>query len=276
MAQKNNTKEKAPKAQGSDKKGESDGLLHGLLTVSLSILIVLVVFGGAFYYVLKNNIYGLGEEFRPSLERIPVLKLALPPLPADADPYDPKHLTQKELLDKYNLLRNMEADLTARLESAEAQVAALESEKQQWAGMKEAAEAVRLENENTKKQIEQQLAEIEADKKELSRLIAEGNKEGFKNYYEKIEPETAKEIYEELVKKEVTAQEYKDLAKPYIEMNPANAAAILTELGATDMPMVINLIGAMKADKASDIIAGMEPKFAAELMKKLAEQKLGN
>ncbi len=276
MAQKNNTKEKAPKAQGSDKKGESDGLLHGLLTVSLSILIVLVVFGGAFYYVLKNNVYGLGEQFRPSLERIPVLKLALPPLPASADPYDPKHLTQKELLDKYNQLRNMEADLTARLESAEAQVAALEGEKQQWADMKAEAEAIRLENENTRKGIEQQLSEIEADKKELSRMIAAGNKEGFKQYFEKIDPETAKEIYRELTEKEVVSQDYKNLSKPYAEMAPANAAAILSELGANDMPMLINLIGAMKNDAAAEIIESMEPKFAAELMKKLAEQKLGN
>lgn len=276
MAKKNNTKEKAPKTQGSDKKGESDGLLHGLLTVSLSILIVLVVFGGAFYYVLKNNIYGLGEQFRPSLERIPVLKLALPPLPPGADPYDPKHLTQKELLDKYNQLRSMEADLTARLENAEAKVTALENEKQQWISIKEEAEAIRQENENTKKQLEQQLAEIEANKKELSRMIAEGNKEGFKEYFEKIDPETAKEVYRELAKEEVASQEYKNLAKPYIEMNPANAAAILTELSASDMPMVINLIGAMKADTAAEIIASMEPKFAAELMKKLAEKKLGN
>jgi flagellar motility protein MotE (MotC chaperone) len=276
MAKKNNAKEKAPKAQGSDKKGESDGLLHGLLTVSLSILIVLVVFGGAFYFVLKNNVYGLGEEFRPSLERIPVLKLALPPLPADADPFDPKHLTQKELLEKYNLLRNMQADLAFRLESAQAQVAALENEKQQWVGMKEDAEATRLENENTKKQLEQQLAEIEADKKELSRLIAAGNKEGFKDYFGKIDPETAKEIYRELAEEEVVAQEYKDLAKPYVEMDPANAAAILTELGSNDMPTVINLIGAMKTDKAAEIIESMEPKFAAELMKKLAEKKLGD
>lgn len=276
MAEKNNTKEKAPKAQGSDKKGESDGLLHGLLTVSLSILIVLVVFGGAFYYVLKNNVYGLGEQFRPSLERIPVLKLALPPLPASADPYDPKHLTQKELLEKYNQLRNMEADLTARLESAEAQVSALESEKQQWVGLKDEAEAARLENENTMKQIEQQLAEIEADKKELSRLIAEGDKEGFQDYFEKVDPETAKEIYRELTEKEVTNQEYKTLAKPYEEMEPANAAAILSELGTNDMPMLIHLIGAMKADVAAEILQSMEPKFAAELMKKIADQKLGN
>ena len=56
MAEKTKTKVEAPAQQGSDSKGGSEGFLHGLLTVLLSILIVLVVFGGAFYYVLKNII----------------------------------------------------------------------------------------------------------------------------------------------------------------------------------------------------------------------------
>ncbi len=275
MAQKNSTKEKAPKAQGSGKKGETDGLLHGLLTVLLSILIVLVVFGGAFYYVLKNNVYGLGEQFRPSFERIPVLKLALPPLPASEDPFDPKHLTQKELLDKYNQLRNMEADLTAQLDSANRRITELETEKQQWEGLKQEAEAQRIENENTENRIQQQQAQLEADKKELSRLIANGNKEAFKSYFEKIEPETAKEIYQELVQENVVDQQYKTLAKSYTEMEPANAAAILSELAAGDMPMVVNLLEAMKTDVVAEIIESMDPKLAADLMKALTEKKLG-
>lgn len=275
MAQKNSTKEKAPKAQGSGKKGETDGLLHGLLTVLLSILIVLVVFGGAFYYALKNNIYGLGDQFRPSLERIPVLKLALPPLPPSEDPYDPRHLTQKELLDKYNQLRGMETELTAQIESANRRIAELENEKQQWERLKQEAEARRIENENAENRIQQQLSQLEADKKELSRLIAEGNKEGFKSYFEKVDPETAKAIYQELVQEEVIDQQYRNLAKSYTEMEPANAAAILSELATSDMPMVVNLFEAMKTNVAAEIIESMEPKLAADILKALTEKKLG-
>lgn len=272
---KNKTKDKAPKAQGSGKKGESDGLLHGLLTVLLSILIVLVIFGGAFYYVLKNNIYGLGEQFRPRLERIPVLKLALPPLPESEDPYDPKHLTQKELLDKYNQLRKMEADLSAQLESANRRIEELEGEKQKWEGLQQEIEAQRAENENTLNLIQQQQAQLEADKMELARMIAKGDREGFKSYFEKIDSASAKAIYAELVKEDVVNQQYKTLAKPYAEMEPANAAAVLSELSASDMPMVVNLLEAMKTDVSAEIIELMEPKLAAEIMKALADKKLG-
>jgi flagellar motility protein MotE (MotC chaperone) len=276
MAQKNNAKEKGPNTQGSDKKGRTDGLLHGLLTVLLSILIVLVVFGGAFYYVLKNNLYGLGESFRPSLERIPVIKLALPPLPETADPYDPKHLTQKELLTRYNQLRNMEAELSAELEKANERISQLENEKHQWESLKEEAEAIRLENEKTIEQINKQTAELEAERKELSRLIAQGNKDAFLSYFERIDPQTSQEIYRELTEEKNTDQKYKSLAKSYAEMAPANAAAILSEIGAEDMPMLINLISAMKTDTAAEIIENMDPKFAAELMKKIAEEKTGS
>ena len=275
MAQKNKTKAKAPAAQGSDKKGESDGLLHGLLTVLLSILIVLVVFGGAFYYVLKNNIYGLGEQFRPGLERIPVIRQALPPLPETEDPYDPKHLTQKELLEKYNELRNVKKDLTAQLDSANRKLADLENEKAQWTGLKEEAETTRLQNEAELKQIQEQAEQLEKDKKELSRLIAEGDKQGFQKYFEKVDKETAAEMYQEIVTGNVANQELKNLAKPYEEMDPANAANILTELGGKDMSLLIDLLGVMKADVSAEILENMEPAFAADLMQQLADRKLG-
>lgn len=276
MAKKDNTKGKAPKPQGSDRKGESDGILHGLLTVLLSILIVLVVFGGAFYFVLKNNIYGLGEQLRPSLERIPVLKLALPPLPESEDPYDPKHLTQSELLEKYNYLRNTEKKLTADLEDANRRLAELENEKQQWQAYREEADAIRTENENTLKQIQEQQALLEETRKKLSGFIAEGNKEGFKEYFEMLDPDTAREIYTELTKERVVDQKMKDLAKTYQEMEPEAAAQILTKIGAQDMPLLIDLIGAMKDDVAAEIIESMEPEFAADLMKQIADQSLGD
>ena len=72
--------------QQKEKKGKPHGVLHGILVVILSIIIVLLAFGGAFYYVLKNDINGLGERFRPGLERVPILKLALPELPESEDP----------------------------------------------------------------------------------------------------------------------------------------------------------------------------------------------
>ncbi len=274
MAKKRKPKPKAQAPQGSDKKGETEGLLHGLLTVLLSILIVLVVFGGAFYYVLKNNIYGLGEQFRPRLTKIPVLKQALPPLPETEDPYDPKYLTQAELMDNYNALREEKADLTEKLEQAEKRVQELEEEKNQWVAIKKEAQAEKQANEELLKQIEDETAQLETVRKDVSRLIAEGDTEGFKQYFEKIDSQNAEELYLQVVSEDVTNQQLKALSKTYEEMEPANAANILTELGGKDMELLIDIAGAMKSDIAAEIIENMDPEFAADLLQKLADKKL--
>ncbi len=274
MAEKTKTKVEAPAQQGSDSKGGSEGFLHGLLTVLLSILIVLVVFGGAFYYVLKNNIYNLGEYFRPRMEKIPVIKYALPPLPAWEDPDDPKHLTQAELVRKYNEMRSDKADLTIKLEHANHRIFELEDEREQLISLKEEAEAVKLENEKLLEQIEKERVQLQEDKKVVSEIIAQGSPEGLKDYFNRIDPETAQRIYTEIIKQEAVDQQIKTMAKTYAEMEPANAAAVLTELKDKDIELVLDIISLMKADASAEIMENMEPALAAELMKKLADRNI--
>lgn len=265
-----------PRIKKGDKKDIKTGILDGLLTILVSILIVLIIFGSTFYYLLKNNIGGLGEYFRPSIERIPVLKMALPPLPDSEDPYDPRHLTQQEFNAKYNELRNENRELREQLEVANRRISELEREKDQWASMAEEAQAILEKNEGTSRQILEQLEQLEIQKKELDRLIAMGNPEAFARYFEKVNPENAQELYSEIIAKEAVKENYKNLAIPYTEMEPANAAAILTELGQKDMELVVNLIEAMKNDVKAEIIENMDPKFAAEVMKNIADKKVSN
>lgn len=274
MAQ--NVRTIAPRIKRSDKKETKSVILDGLLTILVSILIVLIIFGGAFYYLLKNNIGGLGEYFRPSIERIPVLKLALPPLPDTEDPYDPKHLTQQEFVEKYNELRTANKGLSEQLEMANKRISDLEKEREQWASKAEEAQAILDKNEETYKKILEQMEQMEKERKELDRLIAMGNTAAFANYYEKMNPENARELYSEIAKKEAVKENYKNLATPYTEMEPANAAAILTELGKKDMELVVNLFEAMKNDVKAEIIENMDPAFAAEVMKNIADKKISD
>ena len=271
MAQ--NVRSIAPKLKEKSKKEIKSGILDSLLTILVSILIVLVIFGGAFYYLLKNDIGGLGEYFRPSIERIPVLKLALPPLPETEDPYDPKHLTQKELLTKYNELRAINRELTEQLEDANKRIADLEAEKSRWSSMAGEGQVILEKNEETLKQVIEKMEQLDNDRKEFDRLVAMGDEGAFARYYEKVDPENAKELYSEIVQKEAVKENYKDLAKSYTEREPANAAAILTELGREDMELVVNLIEAMKNNEKAEIIENMDPRFAAELMKSIADRK---
>ncbi|NLG87996.1 MAG: hypothetical protein GX494_02060 [Clostridiaceae bacterium] len=276
MAGKVKTKAEAPVPQGSDSKGGSGGFLHGLLTVLLSILIVLAVFGGAFYYVLKNNIYNLGEYFRPRIEKTPIIRHALPPLPAWEDPDDPKHLTQAELIKKYNEYRSDKADLTLRLEEANRRIMELESEKERLSSLKDEAEAARLDNEKLLEKIEQERAQLQKEKEEVAQIIARGNPEGLKDYFNRIDPETAQKIYTDIIKQEAADQQVKAMAKTYAEMEPANAAAILTELTSKDTDLVLDIISLMKSDESAEIMENMEPELAAELIKKLADRNIKN
>ncbi|ANX00559.1 hypothetical protein ODU73_000576 [Thermoclostridium stercorarium] len=263
-----------PRTKKGNGKDAKSAVLDGLLTILVSIVIVLIIFGGTFYYLLKNNIGGLGEYFRPSIERIPVLKHALPPLPESEDPDDPRHLTQRELIEKYDELRRTNKELTKQLEDAQKRINELESEKEKWTSMADEAQEILEKNEGTSKKILEQLEQLETQKKELDRLIAMGNPEGFAEYYEKMNPENARELYQEIVKQQVAEENYRNLAVPYTQMEPENAAAILTELGQKDMELVVNLMETMKNDVKAEIIENMDPKFAAELMKAIADKKI--
>jgi flagellar motility protein MotE (MotC chaperone) len=275
MASKRKTKAKAPAPHGSDKQGESIGLMHGLLTVLLSLLIVLVVFGGAFYYVLKNNVYGLGERFRPGLERIPVIKLALPPLPETEDPDDPRHLTRKELLDRYNAYRKDYAELTSALEDAKKRIDELTEEINRLNALKTENEAERQRLGELRKQIEEEAARIEEDRIELSRIAAQNDPKGFIEFFEKTDSKTAEKLYQELVTDEVVDQKIKSQARTFEEMEPQNAADILTRMSDVDRELLINIIRVMKPDVAAEIVELMEPGFAAELMQDVVDKILG-
>jgi len=78
-----------------------------------------VFVGGVFFIVIKNNVNGLAEKYRNNLKNIPVLRMALPPPPADYDPLDPKNLKLDELIEKYNQFRKENGELAKKLEETE-------------------------------------------------------------------------------------------------------------------------------------------------------------
>lgn len=265
-----------PRLKKSEKKETKSVIVDGLLTIFVSVIIVLIIFGGTFYYLLKNNIGGLGDYFRPSLERIPVLKLALPPLPETEDPYDPKHLTQKELLEKYDELRKTNKELKKQLEDANKRIAELEKENEKLASEQDEAKDLLEKNKDTSKQILEQLEQLDKEREELDRIIAMGNPDAFAQYYEEMDPENAGKLYKEIMQQKEAEENYKNLAVSYTEMEPENAAAILTELGKTDMDLVVNILESMKNNEKAEIIENMDPRFAAEVMKSLAAKKVSD
>lgn len=260
-------------AKGRRKKSGGGGILGGILAVLLALLVVVVVFAGAFYYLVKTNFYGVGEQFRPLLQDHPILKLALPPATATADPNDPSLLTQQELTDKYLLFLKENEALRQKLDAAEwklsdaaAERAALEILKRdiETAKAEQVAAVTALEQENQTKR------DLEA---ELSNLIAQGDTASFKQYFEQVDPETAREIYAQIVRDESEQTRMQEAAKPYQQMDPGVSATVLTALWGTDRELTLDIMQTLKTQVAAEVLAGMTATTAAEITQSLDDRR---
>lgn len=265
---KDNSKNPKPTVQNPERKMPQ--ILQGILAVVLALVIVALVFCGVFYIILKNNVYGLGEFFRPAFQDSPILRLALPASPGEHDPDAPENLTDAEIRRKYVEYRQRVSDLTAELEELKGVLAQYESDLQVLEENKAVLEA----NKQVLTTIQNEQVKLEQQKAEVAKLIAEGNKEGFKEYYSQIDAETASAIYKELVKEDVNKQIKAELAKPYAAMDPASAAGVLTELWSKDQETAIGIFEGLNANAQAQILQNMEAPVAADITKTLMDRKL--
>ena len=68
------------------------------------------------------------------------------------------------------------------------------------------------------------------------------------------------------------SQEIKDQADTYGKMEPANAAAILTEM-ANDLNLVAKILDSMQPSKSALILQNMAPTTAAQVTTKMTSMK---
>ena len=270
MAEKAKGTSKNPKPTMQNPEGKSRRILQGFLAVMLALVIVAMVFCGVFYIILKNNVYGLGEIFRPAFQDNPILRLALPPLPQEVDPDAPENLTDTEIRKKYVEYRQKVADLTTELNEAYGVISQYESDQ----SVLEENKAVLEANEKLLISIQNEQGKLEQQKIEVAELIAGGNKEGFMEYFAQIEPETAEAIYKELVREDINHQIKTELAKPYAAMDPASAARVLSELWSKDQETAIGVFEGLNANAKALILEKMEASVAAEITKTLSDKML--
>ena len=96
--------------------------------------------------------------------------------------------------------------------------------------------------------------------------------EEFKKYYEEIEPDNAEKIYKEVCKDYEYSQEIKDQADAYGKMEPASAAAILSEM-TNDLTLVAKILDSMQTSKSALILQNMKPTTAAQVTTKMTAMK---
>lgn len=247
--------------------------LPAYLAVLFILLIIIAVFGGVFYYIVYRNIGGVAEKNYATLKRIPVLNHALPQEP---DPLDPMYMTPAEINKQYRIFRNENEELKKKLEDANALI-------EEYRFYKDNYESKVMEAENKLKDLEEREAYVKDKEKALKELqikidelIANGDKESFKEYFEEMDPENSKAIYENIIREQQIDENVKQYARVIENMDAGAAAAVFERMGAGSIDKIAETLKAMSKEGASKILESMSPDFAARVVEKLGELYRGN
>jgi flagellar motility protein MotE (MotC chaperone) len=271
MAEKEKQAEQTLEQEHNNQSEKPGGCLHSIIAVFIAFLIVAIVFVGVFYFVAQNNINGVADSLKPHVKNYPVLKVFIPKDLKDFDPEDPKYLTDKQIEEKYQEYREKVRILNEKLDEANRAIESIKAEGQTAADLEKIAEENRLLLES----IEAEKAKLEAERKSLAELIARGDTEGFKNYFQKVDKATAETIYAEIMKEAAISEEKKALAKPFSTMNPQGAANVLTELFSDDKEAALDIFEGMEPKVMAPILERMDAKIAAEIYGLLSDRRLG-
>lgn len=269
MAKKKEPKAASPAEQGSEKQQKKgNNLLFGLFTLLTAIVIIVGILGGVFYYIVHNNINGVGERYRKQLQGVPILSLALPPL---KDPEDPKYLTDDQIKEKYNELRKTKADLQSKLDAANQTIKELQKYKDEYTQLQQEDAKLKTDMQAQKDQLATQQKQLANDTEKLNQVIASGDKSGFKAYFEKVDTATAQKIYTQVMQEQKASAEVEKTAKLYESMDPTAAAGIFEQMGNAKIDLTVQILKNMKKETASEIIASMTAPFASTVTEKLSK-----
>lgn len=234
----------------------SDDEESGGFSVFLVTAIIILVWLGIIGLLIKLDVGGFGSQvLAPVLSDVPVLNKILPES-------EETETTTGEDYGGYSNLKDAVNDVEAlkvQLESAQATVNA------------DAEKITELQNEVTRlKTFEDKQLEFQRIKNEFYEEVVYAEKgpgaDEYIKYYESMDPETAENLYKEVVKKEAVSDEIKEYAQAYSEMKPKQAAAIFE--GMTDnLDLVAKILGVMEPDDRGAILGVMDSTVAAKITK---------
>ncbi|TYQ13161.1 UNVERIFIED_CONTAM: flagellar motility protein MotE (MotC chaperone) [Acetivibrio alkalicellulosi] len=248
-----------------ESKKSKRGLLFGVFAFLTALAIIAVAFGGVFYIIIRNNINGLAENHRNDIKRIPILNKALPPPPIEYDPYDPVNLNEKELLEMYSEFRRKNSEINKELEEAEKVIIQLREIEDKY-------EKLQNEYEIIKNDLDSQRARLKEKEMLVDELIASGDKEGFKDYFIRIDKENAEKIYMELLREQKIDEDAREFAKIYENMDAGATAKIFEQLGTINVDLVVNTLKDMNTKKAAEVLEEMDEAYAAIVTEKLSKE----
>ncbi|MDD5854154.1 MAG: hypothetical protein PUD03_08720 [Lachnospiraceae bacterium] len=234
----------------------SDDEESGGFSVFLVTAIIILVWLGIIALLIKLDVGGFGSQvLAPVLSDVPVLNKILPESEETESTTGEDYGGYSNLKDAVNDVES----LKVQLESAQATVNA------------DAEKITELQNEVARlKTFEDKQLEFQRIKNEFyEEVVYAENGPGpdeYVKYFESMDPETAENLYKEVIKTEAVSEEIKEYAQAYSEMKPKQAATIFE--GMTDnLDLVAKILGVMEPDDRGAILGVMDSTVAAKITK---------
>ena len=236
-----------------DKEGKKGIGASAIVIMILIILLFLTLMA----LLIKCDVGGFGSEvLRPVFKDVPVINKILPDASDEeiAKESDYPYNNFSEALDQIKVMDEQLNSKDAEILALNDKVAELQSEVDQLSVYKTEQE------------------DFEAKKNEFYDEIVYGDSapdaDTYIEWYNEISPERAEEIYESMTSTRQADAEILELASTYENMKTKNAADILQSMK-NDLDTVALIMNNMSAEKRADVLAAMEPEFAASITKKL-------
>lgn len=229
----------------------------GKLLSAVLIFMIIVVWLAAMVILIKLDVGHFGSRIlRPVLKDVPVINMILPAA-SDDEAANETSLPYKNLAEALAQIDALNATVAADQEKIQSMTEQIQEKDN---------EIVRL------KGFEDDQERFVQLKNEFYNEVVYGNSapdaDTYIKWYESIDPDAAEEIYRQVVAQQQASSEIKDLATTYAEMEPASAAKILETMKG-DLDTVTKIMQEMASSDRAEIMAEMDPDFAANITKKL-------
>lgn len=229
----------------------------GKLLSAVLIFMIIIVWLAAMVILIKLDVGHFGSRIlRPVLKDVPVINMILPAA-SDDEAANETSLPYKNLAEALAQIDALNATVAADQEKIQSMTEQIQEKDN---------EIVRL------KGFEDDQERFVQLKNEFYNEVVYGNSapdaDTYIKWYESIDPDAAEEIYRQVVAQQEASSEIKDLATTYAEMEPASAAKILETMKG-DLDTVTKIMQEMASSDRAEIMAEMNPDFAANITKKL-------
>lgn len=228
----------------------------GTLSVIIVTCVIILVWLGILILLIKLDVGGFGSNvLAPVIGDVPVLNKILPESTetevADGDSYG-GYSSLKQAVDQIERLELELEQARSNLNANAEQIGQLQDE----IARLRTFEANQIEFQRIKNEFYEEV------------IYAENGPgaEEYAKYFETMDPETAENLYKQVVKEEAISDEIKDYAQAYSEMKPKEAAAIFEQM-TNNLDLAAKILGVMEPDDRGKILGAMDPEIAARITK---------